>query len=863
MSLYNKLINKNFISSKTLDNIKALLAALVFLSLIYFLLEGVSRYAINWNKYKSSIITELKDALGDVEIRISNLDGSLLLPKITAYNIYIHNKDNLNNEVIVIPKAETKISLLKLLLFKLRITGIDIESIDINPNDIKVLSSSMQHSKKSIGSVRVKKGKLKLRSNIFQDVDFEELNLTTAKKRLHITSNVMLDNHQNKLLLDSNNGTHDFSITSDSIALKFHGENNQGTIDVKGESLTNTLNNIFKPLSFRKKLWHSFTIQGKASWSSDGFKIDNITLTDKNALINMNMMYQPKNNNSYINLIIRAMNLDQLLSNEKFNNLSISDILKPLEGNRGELYIKDLSIEAYDIVYNKNTIESINIHAIHDDEQLKIKKLQFNLPGETFGEVSGHFVNNDIISKFDGDISVTSKDAKKLLEWLLPIKKKSLTSSLQLTSKLSFAPQSLLLDNVNITLDDASITSKIFFRNNTRDKKVKAQIKVNNLNIDDYTLNNNSSDSSNINKLIYGLDVQLSAHNITYQNSKLTEVSGKLLASNGKLLLQDMLVHSDDVQGIANITLFNKGVDKQIIANLDIDYLNTTTFPTPNILTIDQNPNKPEVQWLAQPISWLGIENYNGTISGVIKKLDTKLLSFNNITTNLELKNKLLSISKLESHIGNDTTLSLIGNIGMESDSSMLLSFNVTNLAFPIITSNVFDVTKFIDGKISAVGSLKSKGNSIAEIVNNISGKMELAARQITVEGFDIDTLITRLIEVKSNANLATLTKVLLYTNQTNFKNFDGVVNLENGIAGTTLQFKTDATSGVLSSHLTLQDFNTNSATRFFFLNPTDETQILSIDMDIQGPLWLPKFSFDNNAIYEMITTQLQTTETD
>ena len=838
---------------KTLHKLNQVIIASIIVGILYTAIVLISKYAINWNSYEKQITEQLEKSFGKGSISISHLDGSLLMPKINAYNAYLNSdNNNTSQDILVIPKIEMSISILSMLFLKPQINTLNIKSIDLKPTHIKNLSKLIMDSKQTIYNVNIDHGKLKSNSNLFKDIEFKDLTLKLNKGTLLITSNILVGEYTYKLALDFNDKKQHFSLDSTLLRIKFNGENSQGTLNVSGNNFANNIGMFIKPISLNNDPWSEFTINATLSWSTNNLKISTFKLLDKNIKLDLDFEHIYSTNHTDISVLIDELNLDSLLRHQDHNNFSLLDLKQYLEGDKNINSSGKIFIQARDIVYNNNVVDSVIFNSVTNGKTLKINQFTFYMPGETNGEIKGNISNNDIISRFEGDISLNSTNAQKFLEWAFFIKKKVANGVLNFNSEISITPKAFSLNNTKLTVDELNLESSLFIRNNKRGTRIKSQLKLENLDLNQYEFNELIKGKT-LYSIIHEVDFDLNAYNIISDNNVVDKFSLKLLSDTGKILLKKIRFDSQNLQAEGNITLVNEGIDTSIQADITANYINTKIFTKLHILDIYYDPDRPIVTWSSKPISWLGLQDLRGNITGKIKKLDTKYFSLNNVDINLDLGDTVLSVNKFNAEVNEDGKVDITANIGMESESSTLLSFALNNIDLSQITQNMFNINTITQGKISCVGGIKSKGSNVNELINNLDGKMEIASRNIEVTDFDIDELLTKLPEIKSNSELATLTKVLIYSNKTKFQYLDGLVNINHGNTASTLKFKTGRSSGILSSHLSLKNFETNSIMRFFFVKNNQQAKVLSIDMNISGPIWLPKLSFDNKQIYDMI----------
>ncbi len=127
-----------------------------------------------------------------------------------------------------------------------------------------------------------------------------------------------------------------------------------------------------------------------------------------------------------------------------------------------------------------------------------------------------------------------------------------------------------------------------------------------------------------------------------------------------------------------------------------------------------------------------------------------------------------------------------------------------------------------------------------------------MQAQEIEFANVDFNSFITDLFSSKNKSGISTLTHVGIYNGSTVFKNVSGKASIRNGICSTSLQFEIDQASGSVSSNLTLPNFALISLSRFFFILPGRSSPIY-VDVHLDGPIWRPKMSFDEDLIFNTV----------
>ncbi len=825
--------------------------------IIILCLSFTSKYVIDWSRYEQTIIEQIEESFGKGSISISSIDGSLLpTPKVELYNLYLnYSSGNKINEVLVIPKVDIEISIFSMLLFNPKIKSLNIASVDFKLNQLIELTSLVVGKRSNIQVMNLDSGKIRLQSSFFRDFSFDKLRIKISDDELLIKGNIIVDDSVYKADMEFNGTSTIFSLKSDFLEAKFLGESKSGSLEIYGTNFASHVGNLAHSISFNNSIWDEFKVEAGISWSENGFDVKALKLFSDSLNMNLNLKRVYSTNYTDFKMLIDYINFDDLLSQQDESSSSLLHFMRYLNGSRGENASGKVLIKADKIKYYENLINNFTIEIDIYEKESNVKQFTFNAPGATEVDIIGKLVNNGIISKFDGTMLVLNKDSKTFLEWLLPIEKLTDGGELMFKSDVIVTPTAFSLYNADLSLGDFVAKSQIFVRSDARSEQIKLELEADNLDLENYVFQEIKDIVGKrlVGARNYEMDFDIDVQNVSYSNNRIDKVAFKMLSSAGKIIIPDINFNSDNLKFSGNASLISKGFDVMVDSNIEIDYLDTKILDLPSILDLDQNPDNPQVNWFSTPFSWFGMDNLSGDISVKIKEMNTNKVLFNDMELDLVLGDKLLSINRLSSGVDDGGHVEANAYVGMESESSSLLSFSLSNLDISVLTKNVFDINSFSEGKFSCAGSVKSKGNNIKDIISNLEGKLEIASRSITIDTFGIDKLFNNVMSVKNNSELATLTKVLIFSGETYLDYLDGSVNIGNGIMASTLKFKTEASTGIVSSHLSLTDFNTNTVVRFYFIDQSNPTKVLSLDMSASGPIWLPKITFDNDKVYTMV----------
>ncbi|MGN7618943.1 MAG: AsmA family protein [Ehrlichia sp.] len=280
-----------------------------------------------------------------------------------------------------------------------------------------------------------------------------------------------------------------------------------------------------------------------------------------------------------------------------------------------------------------------------------------------------------------------------------------------------------------------------------------------------------------------------------------------------------------------------------------------TKFPVLIRNVVDESKKVVDMKWSNEGLNFYGLEHVDGNIDIKIKNLVFPNNNLVDFVFSSSLKDNLMSINKLMFKI-DDGFVSASGKIGMGSNSSSLSAVvSIANIGLNNLLDhiNVSGVT----GNVSISGSIQTQGRTLVDWISSLDGKMEIVAKGVDVVGVDFNKFIVDLLDAKSKSDIAALTKISLYDNNTVFNVINAGANIKKGTITSSLQFAIDNASVVASANISLLQFTVMSIARFSFMR-SGLSFPYHIDMSLQGQLWQPKMTFDVHALYEMIKENSQ-----
>ena len=483
--------------------------------------------------------------------------------------------------------------------------------------------------------------------------------------------------------------------------------------------------------------------------------------------------------------------------------------------------------------------------------------------------MKGSVKNNQIRSKFDGIISLVGNKFDETLKWMeydYIFKKDSIPETIQAVSRLSLSPKLISFMDINAEIDTTSINGNLTIKSRNKRNYLVGALHVSDVNYEDYIIADNIDgyqEQGKWDNLVWlqnvniDVDIELIIDNLIMKDRNLENASFFVVMTQGSLILEHIQINSPSLQLVGDIGIVARETRPLISVNLRSKYMNLSKNPDSstdeevNFAIADANHEQNSI-WSKTPIK-LGILGYiDGDIDISIDNIITKNAVINNSILKGKLYNGLFSIKRAYAEIY-DGNITVNGNIGLGNPSSLMITFSLSNIELGKLLANSLDINH-VEGSCSMSGSIITKGNSIYEWARNSGGKLHIAARNIKNQEMNLKLMPEQLFSVENESDLTLLTDRILFSGETIFRTIDGKIDMDKGMASSSLTLRTDRISGAIVANIALADLMVNGLARYLFI-PTKSVsnEVVSVDMHIRGLLKHPEISFDIDALRDLV----------
>jgi AsmA protein len=225
-------------------------------------------------------------------------------------------------------------------------------------------------------------------------------------------------------------------------------------------------------------------------------------------------------------------------------------------------------------------------------------------------------------------------------------------------------------------------------------------------------------------------------------------------------------------------------VNKQkpfISANIQLSSINLTSASNANIEPSATNKRvsgpSNKSYWSDDKIDMAFLEIIDGSVNLAIDKLTKDSLAFDNIKTRVKLNNGVMQIDSLTGGLYGGKLQAL----GQVSNKEASFKFDLKEARLNnIITQN--NKIKITQGVVNCNSDIKTYGTSLHQYMSNLSGTVNLNGYDGRISGFSLKKIVDNLHKPKNLEDVLRVFKVSFSGGETEFKNFDTVLTIKNGI---------------------------------------------------------------------------------
>ncbi|MBN9413322.1 MAG: AsmA family protein [Candidatus Paracaedimonas acanthamoebae] len=247
--------------------------------------------------------------------------------------------------------------------------------------------------------------------------------------------------------------------------------------------------------------------------------------------------------------------------------------------------------------------------------------------------------------------------------------------------------------------------------------------------------------------------------------------------------------------------------------------------------------------WSKDPLSFAFLKGLEADVKVMIHQLKRKDITLTNLKITPKIQNGILDAPLT----GNFSGGNLEGNFRVSADNTLALNLDLKNADLASLVPHYIGQIKLVGGKFSLNSALSTHGKSVYDFVANLTGPINLNARDGVINGFDLQAISQRLKQINNIQGLLGLLSNFMAKGQTTFQRFNSEILFKNGM-GTikTMQLIANGGNGQATGTINLPGYLVNVAAEFRL---TDHAQLPPFKMYLTGPLDNPHRNLETQAL--------------
>ncbi|MCA4775422.1 hypothetical protein IHO40_05045 [Wolbachia endosymbiont of Mansonella ozzardi] len=829
------------------------------ISLVLILLYIAATFR-DWNSCKEHIVQKLENKY-NAKVHIGGkVKVSLITPKLTIHNVYIQcnsNKERKLSDLISINKIEVRLSLLSLFLLSLQPKSITLFGMKSSKENFV----NITNEKASKVDIIIRNSQASLNNNFVDYSNIVNIKKVAIKRNGQFSGEVKVgdNNYDFSGKVDITKKNVNINVKSNFIKLLFTGNRNQEGIQGK---LTLTINNSSDFVNDLAKITNlsflayaipseNIEISSNINLNEDEFAATDLRIDSKSMQASGTIRNDRKNNHTNVNISFSKVDLDSI-QNDSRKTTEIKDLLECFRDVVPKNLSLDFNMEGSNIQYQNRISSKFHAMLKFADGEVKVDTL-LQIPGaNNMSHLSGKVSNNGTLSEFNGDLLVKGDNFESFISCFFPFvrMKESEKNQFTISSKLHLAPRILSISDIRLLNDKEFLQGSIKVSHTKKRNVIGGGFSVHNLNADkyDYSLLSSLSKVKWLKNLKYDVNIETSVSDFVLNDTKIEYLGFSLKIEKGKLVADKIKLSGEDfdITGDIKILVDKKYIKPLLDVNLTGNKFSGSILKLPNLIKVkrDSKSKINQIQWSTKQLDFLdNKKDFDANVQINVAELKDEQDILRDFNLNAVMINNIITVKKVDYALGHGQ----VSFQGYLRPNSMYIKFFIANLDTKRV-GKVIGISN-VNGQISLNGAIKAQGKSFNDWANNSSGEFNFQTRGIEFTNVDFNSFITNLLSSKSKSEVSTLANVDIYNGSTFFENVSGKASIRNGICSTSLQFGINQASGSTSSNLTLSNFTLVSLSRFFFIPPGRSSPVY-IDMHLDGPIWRPKMSFDENQIF-------------
>ncbi len=519
--------------------------------------------------------------------------------------------------------------------------------------------------------------------------------------------------------------------------------------------------------------------------------------------------------------------------------LEINKIAKKNNHKKSFDLTADITIK--NITYFNAAIKDFEIYfTLSPNSELSILPMTFKIPGDGLVRFIGFLDNKQVSPVLVGNLDSFGNDFGSLLNLLQidsKIFNKNILKKYQLSSGLLMLPDSAVLDNFYLSLNDSQLNliGEIKLDHTNSNKKLIADLKIDNFDYQEHLsaldYQSYTAPGKLLKKLIWlnevetSYDLKLSFEKMLFNQNLFVNSKLNLIFGNGQLGLRqfnlqndqynvfgDMIIDISKKQPELSINVKANEIDVGKLLTADYQPLSVDKSETAEKNNIfkeqsqlvgsneDAEKNKESNNDLLDKVlSFASLDGFSGKIDIAIEKMFLKDLLIENFITSGQLKEGVVDIKNM-GFKAFDGLFTYNGSVGMRFQKSISGNIEGKKANIGKMISH-FSGNNNIDAIANLSTSISFSASNVKEFKKDLNVNVKFNAVKPVVKGYGLNKIINAVANSQQNYQiLQNIDDTLFDTNQyTSFKNADGHIIINKEEAKFRFNLANTGVSGIFS----------------------------------------------------------------
>ncbi len=551
-------------------------------------------------------------------------------------------------------------------------------------------------------------------------------------------------------------------------------------------------------------------------------------------------------------------------SNSKFNKLDfqrISELQKKysecfpetailwnnLLASATEDLVARLVFEISEVATKNGNMTNVKSDITVQNDDININSLSISLPENNVASFIGtaEFDNQKELF-ISGNIETSGNSLNSLLKIL------SLNPQLygfkeitdyKLSSNLNIGKNETRLSEINAQIGSSNLSGSMIIKNDStgNTQKVEAKIKADKIDADNYydgSINDLLTKTSQINS---ESEISFNIDEIKHKEHLISVASGILrVAKDGLKIKDSSMVYQDGNLIAGDIDVTSKNNRPHIRFNGTVSSMNANWF---------YHPVEKDEKFRFKNLDWLDGEfnvksNQIEAFGAIIKD---SLFQANLDNSNLTIKD--LSGEALGGNI------KLNGTVKTATLPSVAIAFAINNCSIAELSKFLLGDVKINDGRVGISGNIETAGVDKSGWISSSSGSFSIAARDMILNEIDISGFARKIPNVRTSADVASISSQFLSSGQTKISNAEGNFFLNKGIiTSSNLRLKSEEANASSEISINLNDRTQSINNNFILSNVGTADNQATFSISYSGSIDAPKKQVDTSGIEKFIS---------